>query len=122
MPYSATVHTWEKRFNKALKQTRTLIEQAIWILKRRISCLHTELRVRPERCAPIIVSTVILHNIALTNNDELPCDEVNGNQSDESDEDDSSDDDDDDDIHRNGPVSQPEARRMRDAFARTHFS
>ena len=101
--------------------TRALIEQAIGILKRRFPCLHTELRVKPEKCAKIIVSAVILHNIAVNNNDELPLDaDIHDNRIDESDDDNVYDRN--DGTNRNGPVSQPEARRLRDSFARAHFT
>lgn len=52
------------RYNRAHGTTRAVVERAIGQLKRRFHCLHTELRMRPERCCTIILACCALHNIA----------------------------------------------------------
>ena len=60
-------------YNNAQAQTRTRIEQAFGVLKRRFHCLHDEIRVDPNKACQIIVACVVLNNIALARReDELP--------------------------------------------------
>jgi hypothetical protein len=57
------------RFNNAQARTRTRVEQAFGILKRRFHCLHDEIRLHPEQACKVIVCSVIFNNIALKRND-----------------------------------------------------
>jgi len=52
-PYNAPQSPSEERFNQAHKTTRCIIERAFGILKRRFHCLHTELRLQPEKMMAI---------------------------------------------------------------------
>ena len=49
-----------------------LIEQTFGILKRRFSCLHTEIRLSPQRACTVVVACCVLHNIAIFRGDILP--------------------------------------------------
>lgn len=64
-PLSRTEAEPEQRYNDALCKTRVTVEQCIGVLKRRWHCLHTELRVRPDRACLIISVCVMLHNRAI---------------------------------------------------------
>jgi hypothetical protein len=70
-PYPEPQTQPERRFNRALKVTRSLIERTFGILKRRFHILHSEIRMRPERVCTIIVACCILHNIAIDHNEPL---------------------------------------------------
>ena len=61
----------QERFNAAHGRSRTRVEQAFGILKRRFHCLHDEIRLEPEVACKVIVCAVILNNIALRRNDEV---------------------------------------------------
>src|SRR6218665_223635 len=61
----------DEAFNAAHCGTRCTIEQCIGVLKRRWHCLHTELRVTPQRACEIICACVVLHNHALHYNHVL---------------------------------------------------
>ena len=43
-PYIDPVLPWQKRFNRAHKKTRCLVERVIGIWKRRFHVLHSEIR------------------------------------------------------------------------------
>jgi hypothetical protein len=43
-PYLDPVQPWQRRFNKAHKKTRCLVERVIGIWKRRFHVLHSEIR------------------------------------------------------------------------------
>ena len=71
-PYLEPRTPHEKRFNRALKVTRSLIERTFGVLKRRFHVLHAEIRMGPERVCTIVVTRCILHNIAVDHNELLP--------------------------------------------------
>ena len=64
-PISAVRSAKDEAYNKALCGTRCTVERCIGVLKRRWHCLHTELRVSPQRACQIICACVILHNRAV---------------------------------------------------------
>lgn len=74
-PYAAPAQQCQERYNRSLTRSRGIIERAIGVLKRRFSCMHSELRYHPERCTTVIAACVILHNIGLQRNDDLADDE-----------------------------------------------
>ncbi|XP_021351104.1 putative nuclease HARBI1 [Mizuhopecten yessoensis] len=53
-PYNTPDTRSKQKFNNALCRTRVTIEQTFGILKRRFSCLHTGLRVQPQKAATIV--------------------------------------------------------------------
>ena len=63
-PYADTVTRPEKRYNRAHKSTRCSVERSIGQLKRRVPSLSRGLRLNPNKCCLVIVTSVILHNIA----------------------------------------------------------
>ena len=71
-PYPEPHTQPERRFNRALKVTRSLIERVFGILKHRFHVLHSEVRMRPERVCTIVTACCILHNIAIDQNEALP--------------------------------------------------
>ncbi len=71
-PYSEPVIQSERRYNRALKVTRSLIERTFGVLKRRFHVLHSENRMSPDRVCTVVVACCILHNIAIDNNEPLP--------------------------------------------------
>ncbi|XP_061164358.1 putative nuclease HARBI1 [Saccostrea echinata] len=71
-PYLNPSEIHMQRFNTAHCRTRVLIEQTFGIIKRRVSCLHTELRVSPQRACVAIIASCVLHNIGIMRGDILP--------------------------------------------------
>lgn len=61
----------EESYNQAQIATRNPIERCFGVLKRRFPCLSMGLRVKLATTMNIIVSCVVLHNIALSHNDVL---------------------------------------------------
>ena len=61
----------QENFNFALCRTRVVIEQTFGILKSRFQCLKG-MRMRPERCAEVVLTCAILHNIATIRNEYQP--------------------------------------------------
>ncbi len=83
-PYTEPLNPPQRRFNRALRITRSIIERTFGILKRRFHILHSEVRMTPERVCTITIACCILHNIAIDNNepppeyeDEEPFEDVN---------------------------------------------
>ncbi len=68
IPYLNPANDPQRRYNRALKRTRCIVECTIGIWKRRFHCLHDELRLHPIKCCRIIAATAILHNIAKQRN------------------------------------------------------
>jgi len=64
-PILAVRSAKDEAYNKALCGTRCSVERCIGVLKRRWHCLHTELRVSPQRACRIICACVVLHNRAV---------------------------------------------------------
>ena len=73
-PYLHADEQFQRNYNRAHARTRVKVEQSFGLLKRRFPCLHTELRVSPDRACPIITSCFVLHNIAIKRHDLLPDD------------------------------------------------
>ena len=71
-PYPNPVNPSQRRFNRALRITRSIIERAFGILKRRFHVMHSEVRMTPERVCTITIACCILHNIAIDNNEPIP--------------------------------------------------
>lgn len=53
------------RYNKSHKRTRVGVEQRIGQWKRRFSILHSEVRLGLEHVANVIISSAVLHNLAI---------------------------------------------------------
>jgi hypothetical protein len=68
-PYIDPQTRKERSFNRSLKSTRSAIERAFGILKRRFHVLHGEIRMTPERVCAIIAASFVLHNIAIDHNE-----------------------------------------------------
>lgn len=64
-PYHNPINIAQRRFNRAQKSTRSSIERAFGILKRRFHILHSEIRMSPEIVCTIIAACCVLHNIAI---------------------------------------------------------
>ncbi|KAI5615819.1 putative nuclease HARBI1, partial [Silurus asotus] len=77
-PYPEPEPEPQTRFNLAHSRTRAKVEMTIGILKSRFQSLRG-LRVSPERACDIIVSCVVLHNIATIRGESPPpCIEEDG--------------------------------------------
>lgn len=61
----------EQMYNRSHISTRTIIERTIGIWKRRFAILTMGLRCNTMLAQKIIVATALLHNIAVTNRDEV---------------------------------------------------
>lgn len=71
----------ERRYNRAHRSTRVVVEQAIGRWKRRFHILHLENRMRtPEAVCRVIAATAVLHNIALLRNEPETADIGEGQQ------------------------------------------
>ena len=57
---------------RAHRKTRSVIERAFGVVKRRFPCLRMKLGVKLNRVPPIIVATFILHNLAINTGDDVP--------------------------------------------------
>ena len=68
-PYQDPETPSQRRLNRALRITRSIIERSFGILKRRFHILHSEVRMTPERVCTITVACCVLHNIAIDNNE-----------------------------------------------------
>ncbi|XP_052084585.1 putative nuclease HARBI1 [Mytilus californianus] len=75
-PYPNPRERHQQRFNRAHSSTRSIIERAFGILKRRFHVLHSEVRMKPEKVCRVFGAYAVLHNIALTRNE--PLDDVFG--------------------------------------------
>ena len=76
-PFLAARTAEQQRYNGALSTTRVRIEQTFGILKRRFGYLHQEVRLTPNRACTLIAASVVLHNIALTQQDFLAPEDYN---------------------------------------------
>ena len=61
----------EMRYNCAHVKTRSIIERTFGIWKRRFPCLKYGLRLHISKVPHLIVSTAVIHNMAINNGDEL---------------------------------------------------
>lgn len=64
-PFLNPVSDPQRSFNISQKITRNVAERGIGCWKRRFPCLKVGLSVNVQRCPNIIVSTAVLHNIAV---------------------------------------------------------
>lgn len=62
----------EHLYNNSLNRTRNVVERSYGVWKRRFPCLSMGLRTKLETTLHIIVATAILHNIAISMNDNIP--------------------------------------------------
>ncbi|XP_063931798.1 putative nuclease HARBI1 [Zophobas morio] len=60
----------ERNYNAAHKATRNCIERCFGNWKRRFACLSLGLRTKLENTLTILVATAVLHNIAISQNDQ----------------------------------------------------
>lgn len=75
VPFLRPENSQQRRFNRAHKSTRRLIECAFGILKERFRCLKF-LRVKPTYACEIIKACCVMHNLCLMENpEEIPSDE-----------------------------------------------
>lgn len=61
----------ERRYNTSHKTTRCIIERSFGLLKQRFRCLLDKLRFSPQKCCRIIIACCILHNFAISQNDNM---------------------------------------------------
>lgn len=61
----------EKLYNEAQIKTRNIVERTFGVWKRRFPCLSQKLRLKLSHTLAVIVSTAVLHNIALHQNDTV---------------------------------------------------
>ena len=76
----------QRRYNKAHKKTRCVIERTFGVWKSRFRCLDKSggnMMFSPERCCRDIIATAILHNICITRRIPLPEDQVELDDEDE---------------------------------------
>ncbi|XP_053373460.1 putative nuclease HARBI1 [Mercenaria mercenaria] len=93
-------------YNKAHKQTRTVVERGIGQLKRRWGVLHGEITLEPVKACKVIISCGVLHNICKARNIPLLDIVPDGNQV---------------NINQNGYNGPQEGLRYRDYIANTYF-
>ena len=65
VPFLRPQNDAEQAYNRAHMVTRSTIERCNGVLKRRFSCLHSELRLSPKRACSVIIASIILHNKAI---------------------------------------------------------
>ncbi|VVC94244.1 unnamed protein product [Leptidea sinapis] len=61
----------EKRYNEAQIKTRNTVERTFGVWKRRFPCLSQKLRLKLDHTLAVIVTTAVLHNIVLQQNDAV---------------------------------------------------
>ena len=59
----------ERALNRSLNSTRSAIERAFGILKRRLHVIPGETGTTPERVCTVIAACLVLHNIAIDHNE-----------------------------------------------------
>ena len=74
-PLLTPTTTAERAYNTSQIAARNCIERTNEILKRRFPCLKYGLRLKMENILPVIVATVVLHNIAIITQDIEPEDD-----------------------------------------------
>jgi len=71
-PLLSPVSGSEQAYNQAQSAARNCIERTNGILKRRFPALKYSMRLKVNNVLPVIVATVVLHNIATTLKDDEP--------------------------------------------------
>ena len=71
-PYNNPDTNAKMKFNRCQARSRVVIEQTFGILKRRFACLHSGLRVDPNKACKIVIACVILHNFGIIHGDIIP--------------------------------------------------
>ena len=79
-PYNNPITVQQRRFNRAQKCTRSSIERAFGILKRRFHLLHSEIRMAPNRVCTLVAACCVLHNIAIDYNEPMGYDDEDEDQ------------------------------------------
>lgn len=76
LEYEPEPNTPEHFYNSRHKTVRSIIERCNGLLKMRFRCLlkHRVLHYSPEKASKIINACVLLHNLCIENNIELPDD------------------------------------------------
>ena len=65
----------EEKYQRSHTRTRYVIERSFGLLKQRFRCLNFSggtMQFSPSRCCDIIVATVVLHNMCILDNTQLP--------------------------------------------------
>jgi len=75
-PMNTPITAAEKAYNYAQAVARNVIERTNGLLKCRFPCLKYGLRVKLEHALPVIVATVVLHNIAVLLGDDQPPEDI----------------------------------------------
>lgn len=104
-PFRNPIGRGQQRYNTAQMTGRCTVERALGVAKMRFRCLHKSsgyLGYVPGRCARIIGTCLILHNICRRGNIALPDNDDGASDDDDDGNDEDDDDDDDDDTHHNG--------------------
>ena len=65
----------EMLFNESQIRTRNVVERQYGVWKRRFPVLRLELRLKLSTTLTVIVATAVLHNFAISRNDEEPLDD-----------------------------------------------
>lgn len=76
-PFTKPNTEQEERFNSSQKKTRIVAERGIGCWKKRFPCIKYGLGVKLENCPNIIVSTAVLHNLAIDLYGRAGCNESN---------------------------------------------
>ena len=71
-PFKTPQTPTQRLFNRKLSSGRVKVEQSFGIMKRRFPCITLRMRLKPERCVPIIMAVTVLHNIGIDMGDILP--------------------------------------------------
>jgi hypothetical protein len=74
-PYPNPATAQQQGFNRAQKSTRSSVERAFGIFKRRFHLLHSEIRMTPGRVCTPVAACCVLHNIAIDYNEPLEYDD-----------------------------------------------
>lgn len=77
VPYRDPQTPEEVAFNTLQKQERAVIERCFGQLKQRFPVLQYMIRVKLHKVSSVIISCVVLHNIAKHLRDDLPLNEIN---------------------------------------------
>lgn len=71
-PFDNPANQHQQAYNDAQSKARSVIERTFGRFKRRFAMMHQEIRVSPDRACKLIAAAMILYNIAIEINDEMP--------------------------------------------------